>query len=105
MPRKKKRKSPYRHKVREHKRKGRPVRSYVRGKGEKPHKDRAYLVGESKYSVKVVYPDHTSEYVQVPPIGRAKLPFAFRKALDVGIELRRYIKQPVIVSVRRGPGI
>ncbi|MBW2672006.1 MAG: hypothetical protein JRD89_01155 [Deltaproteobacteria bacterium] len=32
----KKRKSPYRHKVRAHKRKGRPVRSYERGKGPKP---------------------------------------------------------------------
>ena len=96
------RKSPYKHHVRKHIRKGKPVHDYDRGKGNKPSLIRPFSIGGSTpYIVKVTYPDTSSETVNVSSSGRNPAPIAFRNALNIGVEMRRLIKPPKIISVRR----
>jgi len=105
----KKRKSPYRHRVREHKRQGHPVHSYERGKGDKPTLSKkrrlsTYVRKEkvpspksksTSFNVKVEYPDYSFETFDV-------VAPSFVHALDRGIEERKQLKIPIIVAMRRG---
>ena len=101
MTKKKKRKSPYKHTVKDHIRSGRQVKNYLRGKGNKTAVTKKFSLGSSPYIVKVTYLDRSSETVDVSPSKKRDVTTVFRNALNIGVELRRYIKPPIIVSVRR----
>jgi len=92
------RKSPYRHKVRSHIRKGRPVRSYMRGKGPKPYLAnpvrRLRKFSRTSFMVRIEYPDYSSENFSV----RAR---TFVDALDRGIIERKQFKIPLTISLRK----
>jgi len=107
----KKRKSPYKHHVREHLRRNgkgnlRPVRDYDRGKGDKPApkpRRRRVVVSGSKssanpsgavYGVVIYYPDYKSERLDID----AK---DYRGALAGGLERRDITEPPKLVRIRR----
>ena len=95
----KKRKSPYKHRVHEHKRLGKTIDSYMRGKGDKPYQPKRpfhrKLVGNiGVYSVAINYGDYGSESLDV----KAR---SYPSALDLGIENRQYFKEPIRISLRR----
>ncbi len=97
-----KRRSPYRHKVRNHVRNKRPVRNYERGKGDKlaSNPRRRRVVGGSlsppggPYDVTIVYVG-SSERFDVD----AK---DYLGALDSGLEGRGEIEPPQMIRMRRG---
>ena len=99
--------SPYRHRVRQHKRLGYVVHSYERGKGPKPSSSkkrkpappiRREKTSRSKkstsFNVRVEYPDYSIETLDV-------VAPTFVRALDRGIEERKKLKIPVLVAMRR----
>jgi len=103
MVRRKKRKSPFRHKVSSHTRrspKGKTVKvtEYWRGKGKKPiinlkRKSRKFS-SNSLFVVEIHYPDMPSEQVLV----KANNYFT---ALEEGLAKRKRFVPPSIVDVRR----
>jgi len=103
MVRRRKRKSPFRHKVRGHVRrssKGEKVRvkEYWRGNGE-PSIRRLKRTRNPKGSslksfvVKITYPDKSTEQIRVEA-------FNYFKALEEGLVRRKRLAPPLIVDVR-----
>ena len=107
----KNRKSPIRHRVREHKRLGRPVHSYMRGEGDKstiskrkklaPYnlrdKTSSSKFESTSFNVRVEYPDFSVEALNV-------IASNFVRALDQGLEERRRLKIPISVALRKRGG-
>ena len=115
----KNRKSPYRHRVKEHKRLGRPVQTYMRGIGDKTKLSgrrsrkgslaRSRVVGDSSnssrrspkgsaeadYDITIYYFDYKSERLSVD----AK---DYPSALTGGLEQRDTIEPPKIIRMRKG---
>ena len=106
------RKSPYRHKVRAHKRKNRPVNKYDRGKGNQPPQPegRRRRVGVSlsknphnpnggvdgsPYNVTIVYFDRDTEKLDVDAT-------SYDQAMVVGIEDRVETKALRIIRIKEG---
>ena len=92
-----KRKSPYKHPVKKHVRKGTPVNNYERGKGDKAIKNRrSRVVGgnpsSSAYDVTVQYIGST-EVVIVDAKN-------YLNALDMGLENRDKIERPTSIRMR-----
>ena len=91
------RKSPYKHKVRNHIRSGKPVINYQRGKGEQKKINniiKNYSHGGGSYNVSIFY-DSGSEKLTIPAV----TPIS---ALDMGIELRKQSNIPKRLVIRRG---
>jgi len=103
MPKKRKRKSPFRHKVRSHTRsspKGKIIKvgEYWRGKGKPPIrklKRARNPKGSSPkfFVVKIIYPNKSTERIRV----EAKNYF---EALEEGLERRRSLDMPLMVDIR-----
>lgn len=94
-----KRKSPYKHPVKEHRRKGNPVRNYERGKGNQVVKARrSRVVGgssnPSEFDVSLYYYDNKRENVEVSAKN-------YSKALGSGLERRDAVSPVHIIRVRR----
>lgn len=92
------RKSPYRHKVRNHIRNRRPVRQYERGKGDKPFTNpRRRVVGGlnlGEFDISIFYVGEVSELFSVKAKNRVG-------ALDIGLEARDKPLPPRLVRMRR----
>ncbi len=97
-----KRKSPFKHDVKNHVRKGRPVVQYERGKGDqaKKSKRKSRVVGggsnssSSVYDVTIIY-DGSSERFDVDARN-------YLGALGGGLSDRDRVDSPSIVRMRRG---
>ncbi len=96
------RKTPYKHPVKEHKRKGKPVQKYERGKGDQAKKNskrRSRVVGGSRnparsiYDITVIYVG-ASERLEVDAKN-------YIGALDSGLADRDEIETPKMVRMRR----
>lgn len=93
------RKSPYKHKVRAHKRKGIPVRQYERGKGKKP-KERPPLrrktaqMNGSTYRVVLIYPERERETLTLT--GRN-----YVEVINPALQSRSRLEGPRQVRIRR----
>lgn len=97
----KKRKTPYKHPVKEHRRKGNPVQKYERGKGDqakKKSKRRSRVVGggsvPSGYGVAIYYFDDRSERFGVGARN-------YVGALGYGLEQRDAVSPVHLIRIRR----
>jgi hypothetical protein len=100
----KKRKTPYKHHVRGHKRAGFSVRSYERGKGDKPAPSRKarqkrFVPKETgkkkgKFEFYVTYVDGSKEFVDVDAS-------SYPQALDAGFSARNSVKAASVVRLKR----
>jgi len=95
----KKRKSPYRHKVRTYRRRdGTVVHTYMRGKGPKPRRGqrprrRAITAPEQPFFIRLQYPDGVEELTVQSS--------TYLSALDRGITSRRQPDAPHTIVIRR----
>lgn len=92
-----KRKTPYKHPVKTHKRRGKTVNKYERGKGDKVNKARrSRVVGGNpsslEYAVTVTYIG-SSEQLSVDARN-------YLGALDMGLENRDKIERPTSIRIR-----
>lgn len=105
--RKDKRKSPYKHDVREHIRNGRTVLTYERGKGDqkkkKKRRERKQVEDVVKkreprksgeYDVRVEYPDKSYENVMVQASN-------YHSAIKVSHDTRTKLRAPMMLRLRR----
>jgi hypothetical protein len=94
------RKSPIKHHVRQHRRKGRPVRDYERGHGSRPNKiaqprlRHSNQQSNSAYAVEIMYEALPSETI---PVSAANYP----DAIEMAMSSRREITSPWKIDVRR----
>ena len=98
------RKSPYKHRVRKHQRKNRPVHSYERGKGAKPAVIRKLVKRSNlknnpghnpeKFEVSIAYADSSSEKLDVSAP-------TYVAALSRSIEERKKTNIPVTFVLRK----
>lgn len=93
------RKSPIRHHVRQHKRKGKPVHDYMRGKGErKPKLAKPRLKHQqsvkSNFHVKIVYSNLASESLSVTAAN-------YPEAIETALTIRREITPPWQIDAKK----
>ena len=100
-----KRKSPFKHKVRSHKRNNKPVDSYVRGKGEAPVKISDPSIrskkmsgkpeGSGRFNVRVLYDRLQTERFPV-------VAASYSEAIERALVSRVSVEPPVRVEVVKG---